>query len=191
MERIRANSLRQTQLLIDGADARGFGVRSPREPERRGGTVTVNVPDFEAVHKELVGAADPLRLPPGRRHSPRPALLHERRRARARARPDRGHSRDGRARTLARSDSSLLDMSGVRPRTWPDDGVVDGCAARPRRAGAAGRRTGGTDCHAFGTADTAATGHGWGQTPAMSRTVMARMGACEVAVAARDPDARP
>jgi kynureninase len=53
VERIRANSLRQTQLLIDGADVRGFGVRSPREPERRGGTVTVNVPDFEAVHKEL------------------------------------------------------------------------------------------------------------------------------------------
>jgi kynureninase len=53
VERVRANSLRQTQLLIDGADARGFGVRSPREPERRGGTVTVNVPDFEAVHKEL------------------------------------------------------------------------------------------------------------------------------------------
>jgi len=53
VDRIRANSLRQTQLLIDGADARGFGVRSPREAERRGGTVTVNVPEFEAVHKEL------------------------------------------------------------------------------------------------------------------------------------------
>jgi kynureninase len=53
VDRIRANSLRQTQLVIDGADARGFGVRSPREPEHRGGTVTVNVPDFEAVHKEL------------------------------------------------------------------------------------------------------------------------------------------
>jgi kynureninase len=53
VERIRANSLRQSQLLIDGADARGFGVASPREPERRGGTVTVHVPDFEAVHKEL------------------------------------------------------------------------------------------------------------------------------------------
>ena len=51
--RIRENSLRQTQLLIDGAEARGFEVRSPREPERRGGTVTVYVPDFEAVHKEL------------------------------------------------------------------------------------------------------------------------------------------
>ncbi|HEX7311557.1 MAG TPA: aminotransferase class V-fold PLP-dependent enzyme [Gaiellaceae bacterium] len=53
VDRIRANSLRQTRRLIDGASARGFEVRSPREPERRGGTVTVHVPDFEAVHKEL------------------------------------------------------------------------------------------------------------------------------------------
>jgi kynureninase len=53
VDRIRANSLQQTQRLIDGADARGFEVRSPREPERRGGTVTVHVSDFEAVHKEL------------------------------------------------------------------------------------------------------------------------------------------
>jgi kynureninase len=51
--RIRANSLRQTQLLIDGAEERGFEVRSPREPERRGGAVIVHVPAFEAVHKEL------------------------------------------------------------------------------------------------------------------------------------------
>ena len=53
VERIRANSLRQTQLLIDGAEARGFEVRSPREAERRGGAVIVHVPAFEAVHKEL------------------------------------------------------------------------------------------------------------------------------------------
>jgi kynureninase len=53
VERIRENSLRQTQLLIDGADARGFDVRSPREAERRGGAVIVHVPSFEAVHKEL------------------------------------------------------------------------------------------------------------------------------------------
>jgi kynureninase len=51
--RIRANSLRQTQLLIDGAEQRGFDVRSPREPARRGGAVIVNVPGFEGVHKEL------------------------------------------------------------------------------------------------------------------------------------------
>jgi kynureninase len=53
VDRIRANSLRQTQLLIDGGESRGFEVRSPRESARRGGTVTVHVPDFEAVHKEL------------------------------------------------------------------------------------------------------------------------------------------
>ena len=31
----------------------GFEVRSPRDPERRGGTVTVHVPEFAAVHREL------------------------------------------------------------------------------------------------------------------------------------------
>ena len=51
--RIRENSLRQTQLLIDLADGAGYEVRSPREPERRGGTVTVHVADFPAVHREL------------------------------------------------------------------------------------------------------------------------------------------
>lgn len=53
VERIRANSLRQTQLLIDLADAAGYEVRSPRDPSRRGGTVTVHVPEFAAVHREL------------------------------------------------------------------------------------------------------------------------------------------
>ena len=53
VDRIRENSLRQTQLLIDLADAAGFEIRSPRAPDRRGGTVTVYVPDFPAVHKEL------------------------------------------------------------------------------------------------------------------------------------------
>jgi kynureninase len=51
--RIRENSLRQTQLLIDLADAAGFDVMSPRDPTRRGGTVTVGVPEFAAVHAEL------------------------------------------------------------------------------------------------------------------------------------------
>src|SRR5207302_2418847 len=51
--RIRENSLRQTELLIRLADEAGFEVRSPRDAARRGGTVTVYVPDFEAVHKEL------------------------------------------------------------------------------------------------------------------------------------------
>jgi kynureninase len=54
VERIRQNSLRQTQLLIDLADAAGFEIRSPREPARRGGTVTVHVPEFAAVYRELM-----------------------------------------------------------------------------------------------------------------------------------------
>ena len=53
VEVIRANSLRQTALLIGLLDDAGFEVTSPREPERRGGTVAVRVPEFEAVHQEL------------------------------------------------------------------------------------------------------------------------------------------
>jgi kynureninase len=53
VERIRANSLRQTDLLIRLAEAAGLGVVSPRDAERRGGTVTVHVDDFPAVHAEL------------------------------------------------------------------------------------------------------------------------------------------
>ena len=53
VERIREQSLQQTELLIRLADEAGFEVRSPRDPSRRGGTVTVHVPEFEAVHKEL------------------------------------------------------------------------------------------------------------------------------------------
>jgi len=53
VERIRENSLRQTDRLIELADAAGFEVRSPRDHSRRGGTVTVHVEDFPAVHKEL------------------------------------------------------------------------------------------------------------------------------------------
>jgi kynureninase len=53
VERIRESSLRQTQMLIDLADAAGFDVRSPRDPSRRGGTVVLHVPEFAAVHAEL------------------------------------------------------------------------------------------------------------------------------------------
>jgi kynureninase len=51
--RIRESSLRQTDLLIRLLDEAGFEVGSPRDPARRGGTVTVRVPEFEAVHREL------------------------------------------------------------------------------------------------------------------------------------------
>jgi kynureninase len=53
VEWIRANSLGQTELLIGLLDEAGFEVVSPREPERRGGSVVVRTPDFQAVHAEL------------------------------------------------------------------------------------------------------------------------------------------
>src|SRR5215211_5257371 len=53
VERIRENSLRQTDRMLALADGAGFEVRSPRDPDRRGGTVTVHVNDFAAVHSEL------------------------------------------------------------------------------------------------------------------------------------------
>jgi kynureninase len=51
--RIREHSLRQTDLLISLADERGFEVHTPRDTARRGGTVTVEVPEYAAVHAEL------------------------------------------------------------------------------------------------------------------------------------------
>ena len=53
VSRIRENSLSQTQLLIDLADAAGFDVLSPRDPARRGGSVTIAVPEAAAVYAEL------------------------------------------------------------------------------------------------------------------------------------------
>jgi len=53
VERIRENSLHQTQLLIDLADDSGFAVHSTRDPRRRGGAVIVNVPEAAAVYAEL------------------------------------------------------------------------------------------------------------------------------------------
>ena len=44
IDAIRAKSRRQTARLIELADARGYTVRAPRDPERRGGTVAVDVP---------------------------------------------------------------------------------------------------------------------------------------------------
>jgi kynureninase len=53
VERIRENSMRQTARFIELLDDAGFDVVSPRDPERRGGSVVVRVPNFEAVFAEL------------------------------------------------------------------------------------------------------------------------------------------
>jgi kynureninase len=51
---IRAKSVRQTQRLIELAEEAGFKVTSPRDPERRGGTITIAVEHAPAVTRELV-----------------------------------------------------------------------------------------------------------------------------------------
>ncbi len=40
-------------MLVELLEDAGFEVGSPREPARRGGTVVVRTPDFQAVGEEL------------------------------------------------------------------------------------------------------------------------------------------
>ncbi|PJF30176.1 MAG: kynureninase [Phototrophicales bacterium] len=54
VDAIRANSLRQTELLIHLADEAGYAVNSPRLASQRAGTVTVNPPNAYAVSRELL-----------------------------------------------------------------------------------------------------------------------------------------
>ncbi len=51
---IREKSIRQTSRLIALADERGYTVRAPREPARRGGTVAVDVPHAYEVAQYLL-----------------------------------------------------------------------------------------------------------------------------------------
>jgi kynureninase len=51
---IRQKSLQQTQRLIELADERGWRVNTPRDPERRGGTVTIDMPNSQHVSRELL-----------------------------------------------------------------------------------------------------------------------------------------
>jgi len=52
--RIREKSKRQTTRLIELADRHGWQVNSPRDPEIRGGTVSIDMPDSEGVCRELL-----------------------------------------------------------------------------------------------------------------------------------------
>lgn len=51
--KIREKSLRQTEKLIAHADARGFELRSPRQVQRRGGSVCMRMPHAREVALEL------------------------------------------------------------------------------------------------------------------------------------------
>ena len=53
VEAIRAKSLRQTAQIIARCDAEGYALRSPREPELRGGTVCFDFGGADRVAKEL------------------------------------------------------------------------------------------------------------------------------------------
>ena len=53
VDAIRERSLGLTDHLIGLADAAGFEVTSQRDPARRGASVTIRVPGFEGVHREL------------------------------------------------------------------------------------------------------------------------------------------
>jgi kynureninase len=51
---IRARSIEQTERLIQGAVARGWKVNTPRKPEERGGTVSIDCPNAREVKSELI-----------------------------------------------------------------------------------------------------------------------------------------
>lgn len=54
VQNIRAKSLRQTQMIFELADKAGYETKTPRDPEFRAGTVTVNPPHAYEVSRELV-----------------------------------------------------------------------------------------------------------------------------------------
>ncbi|MEJ7812656.1 MAG: aminotransferase class V-fold PLP-dependent enzyme [Gemmatimonadaceae bacterium] len=51
---VREKSMRQTARIIELADARGYRVRAPRDPERRAGTVALDVPHGYEVAQTLL-----------------------------------------------------------------------------------------------------------------------------------------
>lgn len=54
VENIRQKSMRQTRLLIELAETAGYEVNSPRNPDERGGTVSINPPHAYEVSRELI-----------------------------------------------------------------------------------------------------------------------------------------
>jgi kynureninase len=56
VDRVRERSLSLTQPLLEGALERGYTVRSPADPTRRAGHVTIDPGDSSRVHDELLRA---------------------------------------------------------------------------------------------------------------------------------------
>ena len=108
VDAIRERSLDLTDHLIGLADAAGFEVTSQRDQARRGASVTIRVPGFEGVHKELSERQILCDFRPdvGLRLGPH---FFNNERARVRRRPDRGDPRLRRPRaTPGRSRAFLV-----------------------------------------------------------------------------------
>ena len=54
VEKIREKSMRQTARLIALADQHGWLVNTPRDAEKRGGTVSIDMPDAQQVCRDLL-----------------------------------------------------------------------------------------------------------------------------------------
>ncbi|HWY47249.1 MAG TPA: aminotransferase class V-fold PLP-dependent enzyme [Bryobacteraceae bacterium] len=54
VENIRAKSIRQTSMLMELARQAGYSVNSPADPQQRGGTITLDVPNGADVTQELL-----------------------------------------------------------------------------------------------------------------------------------------
>jgi kynureninase len=54
VENIRAKSVRQTSILMELAAKAGYPVNSPKDPQQRGGTITLDVPNGSDVTEELL-----------------------------------------------------------------------------------------------------------------------------------------
>ena len=57
VDNIRAKSLRQTSLLVELARDAGYRVNSPEDPQQRGGTITLDIPNGSEVTQELLRRA--------------------------------------------------------------------------------------------------------------------------------------
>src|SRR5437868_6997877 len=54
VDNIRKKSQRQTARLIQLADQHGWRINSPRDPEKRGGTVSIDMPEAPQIRNELL-----------------------------------------------------------------------------------------------------------------------------------------
>ena len=54
IDKIREKSKRQTARLIEFADRQGWRINTPRNPDHRGGTVSIDLPESQQVSRELL-----------------------------------------------------------------------------------------------------------------------------------------